>query len=472
MSIFLENHPIDERLVEIFGKNVFAIGGRVRDCMINRFHRTNLVCKDFDFVVVGRTLDHVTQGLQDAGARVDAVGASFAVLKVTFGSLTVDVALPRRESSSGAGHRDFHVDFGPEVKLQDDQRRRDFTINALSIRLADQKMIETPGAIDDLIAKRIRVLHSRSFNDDPLRMLRAIGFASRFGFEIEPETARLIRGHLPLLATVSAERINEELCKIIMRSPRPSAGIRLLREFGMLPFVLPELVASIGVEQNKHHAHDVFEHLCAALDASAAAGGDLIDRLAALLHDIGKPATAAPRPDGAGNTFHGHQDVGADMAMPLLRRLRFSEETAETVTSLIRQHMFDSANSDGTPFSDAAVRRLIRRIGPTRVERQFALRTADMLASGKPREERKARVDALHERMRSMFEQQPALDVKALAIDGSDVIAHLIASGNATASFKGDRRVGDILRAVLELVIDDPALNTRERLLQMLPTFM
>jgi len=297
-------------------------------------------------------------------------------------------------------------------------------------------------------------------------------FASRLGFTIEPETARLIRLHATRLASVSPERINEELCKLLLKSPVPSVGIRLLVDFGLMEFVIPELLESIGVEQNAWHTLDVFGHLCAALDAAAEDGGDLVDRLAALLHDIGKPKTCAPRPDGQGNSFHDHENIGADMVVLLLRRLRFSDEIVRTVESLVRQHMFATCGSDGQPLSDAAVRRLIRRITPTLLDRQFALREADMRGSGTDRGARRDLVEQLHARMREMLAQSPALNVTALAINGSDVISHLVTTGAAPANFRGDARIGWLLRLLLERVLDDPSLNERERLLRALQGYI
>lgn len=458
-------NDIDRRLIGLFGHDVYAIGGRVRDFLINTTFGTALPCKDFDYVVTAHTLDEVRSAFESIGARIDAVGASFAVLKVTFDGVTIDVALPRRESSTGQGHRDFAVDFGPEVSLEDDQMRRDFTMNAASVQLATGQVIAAAGALDDIQNRTIRVLSATSFADDPVRMLRAAQFASRFGFAIDPATEAQIRAQAHLLATVAPERVNEELCKLLLKSPVPSVGIRLLVDLGLMPFVIPEILESVGVAQNVHHRFDVFGHLCAALDASAEDGGDLLDRLTALLHDIGKPRTAASRPDGQGNTFYGHEDVGAEMVVPILRRLRFAEEIVQTVASLVRNHMFATCESSGAPFSDSAVRRLIRRIGADLVERQFALREADMRGSGTVRDRQRLLVEALRARIARILEETPALSVSALAINGRDVIAYLVQSGCVPETYRGDRRVGQILSALLERVLDDPSVNTQERLL-------
>jgi tRNA nucleotidyltransferase (CCA-adding enzyme) len=462
-------HHIDRLFVTLFGTDAYAIGGRVRDSLINRFFGTHHPCKDFDYVITNHDLEAVIERLLSVRARVDAVGASFAVLKVTIDGTTVDVALPRRDRSTGTGHRDFVADFGSDVSLEDDQCRRDFTMNAISVRLANMALIAAPGAIDDLRTKTIRALSPTAFTEDPLRMLRAVQFSARLSFTIEPTTRAVIRDNAGLLATVSPERINEELCKLLLRSSRPSDGIRDLVELGLMPYVIPELLESINCTQNKHHAHDVFGHLCATLDAAATLGGDLVDRLAAVLHDVGKPRTAAPRADGDGNTFYGHEDVGADMTTVILRRLRFSEEIVTTVTSLVRQHMFVCTNSDGSPLSDPAVRRLMRRFGTANIERQFTLRESDMRGSASPRDIRRQAVTALHERMTAIAATTPALTITQLAINGHDVIDYLIANGTVAANYRGDQRVGNTLAAVLELVIDQPEINERAQLLARLP---
>lgn len=459
---------IDQALIEAFGDDVYAIGGRVRDWLIAEQIGTLAPAKDFDYVVTGHDLHGVEDRLRFFGARVDAVGASFAVLKVTLCGQTIDIALPRRESSTGNGHRDFTVDFGPEVNLEDDQMRRDFTINAVSVQLRSRKLIAVPSALDDIEAKTIRVLSPESFTDDPLRILRAVQFASRLGFTIEPQTEVQIRTHSNLLATVSPERINEELCKLLLKSRQPSIGIRLLVDLGLMPYVVPEYLESIGCAQNKHHAYDVAGHLCATLDAAAEDDGDLIDRLAALLHDIGKPRTAARRADGAGQTFYGHEDVGAEMVPIVLRRLRFSEDQIGAVRSLVANHMFASCNADGTPFSSAAVRRLMRRIGSDLIDRQFALREADMRGSSAPRDVRRAHVQRLRRQMDEIAANAPALTVSALAIDGHDIIDHLVSAGHAPLGFRGDQRVGKVLGFLLESVLDDPGRNTREGLRDLL----
>jgi tRNA nucleotidyltransferase (CCA-adding enzyme) len=181
--------PADAILAALFGNNIYAIGGRIRDALVAHYHhRSATVPKDLDYVVTGVKLEAVVVALEAAGAKVDAVGASFAVLKVRIGDVTLDLALPRRERSTGPGHRDFAVDFGPEVSIVDDALRRDFTINALCMNLTDRRIIAPDRAIEDLRDGVIRAISDTSFDDDPLRMLRAAQFASRLEFAIDPRS--------------------------------------------------------------------------------------------------------------------------------------------------------------------------------------------------------------------------------------------------------------------------------------------
>ncbi len=258
-----------------------------------------------------------------------------------------------------------------------------------------------------------------------------------------------------LVSTVSAERVGEEIGKLLT-APAPSTGLEILRETGVLAHLWPELLEGIGVDQNEWHAYDVYRHALATLDAAPA--GDPILRLAALLHDVAKPRTAAPREDGRGNTFYQHETAGADMVRPMLARLRLPNETVETVARLVRQHMY-AADPDAP---DKTLRRFARRIGPEHLERQFALRHADIAGSGLPkRDDANERFEA---RVASVLAEKPAFRVQDLAITGRDVIAMMERAGVAPSGFRGDVRVGEVLRALFEDVTDDPSHNEPGRL--------
>jgi putative nucleotidyltransferase with HDIG domain len=254
-----------------------------------------------------------------------------------------------------------------------------------------------------------------------------------------------------LVTTVSGERIGDEITKLL-GAPQPSVGIELLRTTGVLTHLWPELLEGVGVEQNQWHAYDVYRHALATMDAAPA--GDPVLRLAALLHDVGKPRTAAPRPDGRGNTFYSHEIVGADMVPAMLGRLRSSTETVEAITRLVRHHMY--AADPQQPAK--TVRRFVRRVGAGHLPRLFALRHADVTGSGLP-EHGPGTNAAFEARVAAVLAERPPLGVTDLAIGGAEIIALLVARGLAAPDFRGDRRVGTVLAALLEEVLDDPARN-------------
>jgi len=423
---------------------LYAVGGRVRDEIRSALDGLPREAKDLDYVVTGLSLEELTSRLRGVG-RADVVGASFAVVKATLEGTTVDVALPRRELSTGIGHREFTVEAGPEVTLEDDLARRDFRMNMLARALPSGRIVDPYGGEDDIRAARIDVLRSQAFEEDPLRMLRACQFAARFEFAVTPATLGAMRGAAPLVASVSAERVRDELSKLLELSLRPSLGLELMRESGLLAFVLPEIAEGIGVEQNEWHAYDVYRHTLVTVDA--APPGDLVLRLAALFHDVGKPRTKD------GPHFYQHEVLGERLTRQALERLRFPAAVVEDVASLVRQHMY-SADPEA---ADKTVRRFIRRIGASNLERQFALRAADIVGSGLPK--RGPENERFQERVYAIAAQRPALGVTDLAVSGQDVIDELIAAGKLPQGSRGGPIVGEIMRALLEQVTDEPARN-------------
>jgi tRNA nucleotidyltransferase (CCA-adding enzyme) len=374
------------------------------------------------------------------------------------------VALPRRERSTGPGHRDFAVDFGPEVSITDDAMRREFTINALCLQLSEDRIIAPEQALEDLRAGIIRAISDSSFDDDPLRMLRAAQFASRLDFMIEPHPFAQMKHKASAILHCSPERVRDELAKLIEKSPRPSLGMNLLRDSGLLLYILPELAEAVGVVQNRYHSFDVWDHVMAALDASAYAGHDLVTRMSVLLHDVAKPRTAEPRADRQGNTFYGHEIVGADMTVEILRRLRFSEDFVETVRLAVREHMYVTRESNRTELPDAALRRFIRRVGPDNVERQFAVRHEDVRGRTVKPAGGSAHNEAFEQRVRALLRQGTPLSLKEMAISGEDLIRILINHGVHRAGYRG-KDVGHILERLLETVIENSDNGRREILL-------
>ncbi|HEY3674402.1 MAG TPA: HD domain-containing protein [Candidatus Tumulicola sp.] len=449
---------IDERLAAGLPDGaLFAVGGRVRD-EIRRIEEqtTEADDADLDYLVTGITTERLLDYLSKIG-RVDVVGASFAVVKLTIDRRTVDITLPRRERSTGSGHRDFEVQSRPDVSLEDDLARRDFRMNMIARGIPSNAMVDPYGGVADIAERRIDILRPQAFEEDPLRMLRAAQFAARFEYHLTPATLDAMSRAAHLTPTVSPERIADELTKLLVKAKRPSIGFELLRETGVLAEFWPELVEGYGVDQNEWHAYDVWYHAMATVDASPP--GDLTLRLAALLHDVGKPRTKD------GPHFYRHESVGSEMAVSMLSRLRFSNDVIADVSQLIAQHMF-AADPE---LSDAAVRRFIRRVGVDRIERLFAVRQADVAGSGLPK--RGDHNERFAERVWGEVARKPAFSVADLHVRGDDVVAAMIRRGFAEAGYRGDARVGETLQWLFEQVTDAPERNERTSLLLLLERY-
>jgi poly(A) polymerase/tRNA nucleotidyltransferase (CCA-adding enzyme) len=434
---------------------LYAVGGRVRDEMRGDLAGAPFPIKDLDYVVVGVPLDELLSRLRAVG-RAELAGASFSVIKTTIGTTTADVALPRRERSTGVGHRDFVIESGPHIPLEEDLARRDFRMNMMARAIRTDSARESRDLVDpyngaeDVRRRRIDLLRQEAFVEDPLRMLRAVQFAARFAYEITSSTRRALCASSPLIASVSQERVRDECIKLLS-AERPSVGFEIMRETGLLAHVMPELLEGYGVEQNAWHAYDVYRHNLETLDA--ASSEDLTLRLAALLHDIAKPQTKD------GPHFYRHEIVGTKMATEILERLRFPVEAVRTVAGLVHEHMYTADPA----MSPAALRRFVRRVGVENVGRQFALRHADICGSGLPkRDDTNAQFE---ERVAAIMAERPAFSVKDLAVGGSDVILALVEVGRLPPGSHGGPLVGRVLQALFELVTDDPRCNERDQLL-------
>lgn len=447
---------IDARLAAALPRgSLYAVGGRVRDEVRTAFDGIPRTAKDLDYVVLGLELQELVDRLRTVG-RADVVGATFAVVKVTVGETTVDVALPRRERSTGVGHREFSVEWGPGIPLEDDLARRDFRMNMLARALPVGDLVDPYGGQADIRGRRIDLLRLAAFEEDPLRMLRASQFAARFEFAVTERTMAAMRAAAPLVATVSPERVRDELIKLLETSARPSIGLEVMREGGLLPFVVPEVAEGIGVEQNQYHRYDVYRHTLVTLDAVRP--GDATLRLAALLHDVAKPRRKTV--DEQGSHFYGHETEGEEMARKLLERLRFPAAVVSDVTRLVRNHMY-AADPAVQPRT---ARRFIRRVGQDLLDRQFALRAADIVGSGFRK--RGPANEAFEARVKAVLDERPPLSVRDLAVSGDDAIAALVASGKLSRGSRGGPAVGMLLQRLLDIVLDDPARNDRQGLLE------
>lgn len=428
---------------------IYEVGGAVRDNLLG------LPVRERDYLVTGIPFQELASLLQAYG-RVDLVGRSFGVLKFTQyvgnDKTTFDISLPRKEYSTGVGHRDFAVSFDPYLPIEEDLIRRDFTINAMAIPLGGGELIDPVGGRADLKNKVLRMVTAQSFTEDPLRMLRAVQFAARFQFEIEPATFNGITEHAALIAAVSPERIAEELNKLLVRAEKPSQGFRLMQKSGLLKLILPELEETVGVEQpGGFHLYDVFEHTLKTIDASPPV---LHIRLAALFHDITKPQAKQLTESGA--TFYGHEKTGARTAVRVMRRLRYSNELIENVRVLVDRHMFTTA------VTDKGRRRLIRRVGTELIFDLLDLRRADVVAQG--RGGSTADVDQFENDIRGEIESRSPFGLKDLAVKGNDLMSEF--------GLPESPLIGQVLDYLLEKVLDQPGDNTREKLLEFARSYL
>jgi len=422
---------------------IYEVGGAVRDQMLKR----DVSVKDRDYLVCGLPYQELSGILKKFG-KVDLVGSSFGVIKFTqFRNkkrFTFDVALPRKEYSTGVGHKDYSVDFDPGLKVEDDLRRRDFTINAMAIQLDTSELVDPLDGEIDLKNELIRMVTSNSFLEDPLRMLRAIQFAARFEFTIEPETASAIKKHAHLIETVSPERIMEELNKLICLAEKPSIGFHLMHDLGLLGILLPEVKNMVGVEQpGGYHKYDVFEHALKTINACPKV---LHLRLAALFHDIAKPQTKIIVGDKA--TFYNHEKIGGRTAVDVMKRFRYSNELIQMVKTLVERHMFT------TEVTDKGRRRLIRRVGQELIFDLLDLRRADVEAQGMGGSTDD--VDQFEIDIHEELEKQPPFSIKDLALGGGDIMEMF--------NLPQSPKIGDVLNYLMEKVLDIPDDNTREKL--------
>jgi tRNA nucleotidyltransferase (CCA-adding enzyme) len=420
------------------GHAAFAVGGGIRDVILGRH------ALDWDL-----TTD----------ARPDRIQAIFpgSVYENAFGTVTVrandgaavQITTFRSDHAYADYRRPDRIEFGE--RIEDDLARRDFTCNALAW---GGRAHEEPALVDpfdgraDIGRRLLRAVGdpAQRFAEDALRMLRAVRFAAVLGFEIEPSTLAAIRGDAPLAAHLSGERVAAELQRLLA-AERPSIGLRLAEETGLLGVIAAPLDLQRGVAQNKVPGEDLWDHSVRSVDAAAAAGRSPTVRLAVLFHDLGKPAT------GSDGHFYGHEIVGADLAANLLRDWHFPRETVDRVAHLIRHHMF---SYDGA-WSDAAVRRFIVKVGRGSLDDLFAVREADNVGSGLP-------ADAggsaeLWARIQGQLAADVALDRSGLAIDGAELIAEL--------DLEPGPIVGRLLDGLVDRVLVDPSLNERGRLMEL-----
>ncbi len=424
------------------GYQAYPVGGCVRDLLLGR------PVTDWDL-----TTDARPGQVSELFDKVIPTGIDHGTVTVMVGQVPIEVTTFRGEDRYSDGRHPDQVVFLDS--LEEDLKRRDFTINAMALDLEGARIVDPHAGQGDLQRALVRAVGDPDlrFHEDGLRPMRAIRFAAVLGFEVEPATLDAIGRAVDVLRNVSMERIREELLKIL-GSRNPALGIELLASTGLLDHVLPGLLAGRGFAQNRFHRLDVYQHALRCLDKSR---GDAVLRLAILLHDIGKPATAAGPP--AERTFYGHEQESARQADALLRRLCFSNRDRQRVTNLIHNHMFHYQPD----WSDGAVRRLVARVGLENLPDLWELRRSDAWGRGPGLRSALANLKAVQERIGQVLTQDAALKVTDLAIGGAEVMRQLGCPPGPA--------VGRALSYLLDRVLDEPGLNQPEKLKNLLATW-
>ncbi len=465
------------------GYEAFLVGGCVRDLILNdppSAHSGGGGPKDWDVTTNARP-----ERIQELFPN-SFYENKFGTVSVVTGSddpklRVIEITPYRLEGKYSDKRHPDEIKFAD--KLEDDLTRRDFTVNAMAMKLeevtdeisrrgratsqlksfplasgakeisdgisASFKIIDLFNGQKDLEEKLIRAVGGTAerFEEDALRIMRAVRLASELGFSIEENTMRAIREKAHLLKFIAKERIRDEFSKMLM-SGTPSKGLEFLRELGILKLFLPELEEGYGVGQNKHHIYTVWEHNIRALDCAAKEKWPLVVRMSALFHDIGKPR--AKQGDGPDSTFYNHEVIGEKMSFRVLSRLKYPNDFVEKVAKLVRFHLF-YYNVD--EVSESSVRRLIKRVGPEDMEDLIRVRICDRIGSGVPKAEP---YKLRHFRFLVEKLQRDPVSVKMIKINGDKI--------KKITGLPQSIKVGLILNALMEEVLDDPEKNTEEYL--------
>jgi putative nucleotidyltransferase with HDIG domain len=428
-----------EEYVRGFGLDAYLVGGAVRDELLG------LDSKDADFLVLGVDTEQLSTALAPHGRVEDlvvagrSVGVRLMPREKRIRELTragIEFAPPRREASIGPGRHDFEIVADPSLSLEDDMRRRDFTVNAMARRVADGELLDPLGGQADLEARRLRTVSPQSFQEDPLRLIRALRFISQLGFEPDEMLLEQMREEAGGVRLVSGERIGGglaadgmgELSKLLMGA-EPARALTIARDTGVLAEVIPEFAAV---------PEYLSDHIFAVVQASAGAGDTLAVRLAALFHDVGKPIDGDPL---------GHARVGAEIAAQTLRRLRYPSRLVSRVVAIVRAHPFQAKTA---PHEPRELRRYLAEHGDDLAADITAMRFADLRA----KDRNTARLDELAAGLER--ERANPHRLADLAVTGDDLIDLGFTEGPA---------LGAALQTLLDAVLDDPRVNTRDELL-------
>ncbi len=449
-----------EKLEEA-GFEAYLVGGCVRDLLMDREP------KDWDITTNAKPEEIQKIFSTFAGATADKPAT---VYENKFGTVAIktrsdspklkiiEITTYRIEGKYTDKRHPDEIKFAKTV--EEDLSRRDFTINAIAMRCDTNirmhandtngyELIDPFNGAKDIKNKIIRTVGKPEdrFNEDALRLIRAVRFSAELSFDIEEKTKAAIEKEAGLIEFIAKERIRDEFVKIIM-TEEAKKGLEFLEEFGLLKYIIPELREGIGVGQNKHHIYGVWEHNLRALDYAVKKKYGLEIRLASLFHDVGKPKTKAG--EGPDSTFYNHEIVGAKMTAKILDKLHFPKEIAEKIIHLVRYHLFYYNVGEVT---EAGVRRFLSRVGPENVDDLIKIREADRIGSGVPK--------AVPYKLRHLLfmiekVKRDPISPKMLKVDGEDVMR--------IARIESGPKVGQILNILLDEVIEEPSKNTKENL--------
>ncbi len=461
-----------EEYVRSLELDAYVVGGAVRDALLGR------ASKDADFLVPGVDIAGLRAALEPHGRTAELVVAGKAVgvrfyphdralrRRVPAG---IELAPPRREVSTGPGRHDFEIVVDPAATVEEDLARRDFTVNAIARRLEDGMLVDPFGGREDLERRVLRTVSENSFAEDPLRLVRALRFVSQLDLDPDERTLAQMRAEAASVRLVSGERIGGglqadgmgELSKLLLGA-HPAKALRLARDTGVLAELLPEFGPAIGFDQeSRYHDLTVDEHTFEVVQAAADRGFALQVRLAALFHDLGKPRVAWRGTDGRlhyyakpGYSAKSHEQVSAELADVALARLRYPTELRRRVIRIVRGHMLDPGRAD-----PVRARRLLQRCGVALAFDLLDHKEADLRGKRAPGEPPPEADLARLRRFRTIVERERSSPhrLRDLAIGGDDLIA---------AGHRPGPRLGRVLAELLDDVVRDPSLNTRERLLE------
>ncbi|HEX4472495.1 MAG TPA: CCA tRNA nucleotidyltransferase [Nocardioides sp.] len=435
--------PVVDELGRLFdgaGHELSLVGGPVRDAMLGRRHN------DLDLTTSARPeqIERLLKGWADA---TWDIGRAFGTIGSRKGDFQVEITTYRSEEYDPSSRKPA-VDFGDS--LEGDLRRRDFTVNAMAVRVPSREFVDPYGGVVDLAHGLLRTpgRPEDSFSDDPLRMMRAARFAAQLGFEVDPPVVAAMTAMAGRIEIISAERVREELVKLVL-AEYPRLGLTLLVDTGLAALVLPELPA-LALERDEHHRHkDVYEHTLTVLEQSIdledrLGGPDFVSRFAALMHDVGKPRTRRFVTDGS-VTFHHHDVVGAKLTRKRMKALKFSGDTIDAVTQLVELHLRFHGYGDGQ-WTDSAVRRYVRDAGD-QLERLHVLTRADCTTRNERKADRLRRAyDDLEDRIERLSAEEELASIRP-DLDGTQIMEIL--------GIRPGRDVGAAYRFLLEVRLDE-----------------